>query len=160
MAIVGDAYRAGALFPPLRRLVHERGLGRRVVFLGPVEDTAQLMGAATAFVFPSLYEGFGLPPLEAMACGTPVVCSNATSLPEVVGDAAVLFDPRDVDSISTALRSVLEDGELRREMRARGLTRAAQFDWRETARRTLAAYHEAAGRQEAVAAPTSDEVRP
>lgn len=97
------------------------------------------------FVFPSLYEGFGLPPLEAMACGTPVVCSNAASLPEVVGDAAVTVDPYDVDALAEAMQRVLADRDLREDLRARGLARARQFTWERTARETLAVYREVCG---------------
>jgi glycosyltransferase involved in cell wall biosynthesis len=92
------------------------------------------------FVFPSLMEGFGLPALEAMACGTPVVSSHAASLPEVVGDAAVLVDPTDVEQITDAMRLVLTQPALAAQLRARGLARAAQFTWERTARETIAVY--------------------
>jgi glycosyltransferase involved in cell wall biosynthesis len=95
------------------------------------DELASLLQRASALVFPSLYEGFGLPPLEAMACGCPVACSNAAALPEVVGDAARLFDPRDPAAIADALRDVLDAPE---EWRARGLARAAGFSWQATAR--------------------------
>jgi glycosyltransferase involved in cell wall biosynthesis len=144
LVIAGDAYREGPLYPPLRRLVRERRLQRRVAFVGPVpDDGATLMAAATAFVFPSTYEGFGIPPLEAMACGTPVACSNASSLPEVVGDAALTFDPLSVDAIAASLRQLLTDEDLRHNLRARGRERAAQFSWEKTARETLSAYRDA-----------------
>jgi glycosyltransferase involved in cell wall biosynthesis len=99
-----------------------------------------LYAGATVFVFPSLYEGFGLPPLEAMACGAPVICSNASSLPEVVGDAALMFDPRDVDALAANLTHVVNEPALRDELRAKSLARAAQFSWERTARETLAVY--------------------
>jgi glycosyltransferase involved in cell wall biosynthesis len=92
------------------------------------------------FVFPSLMEGFGLPALEAMACGTPVVSSHAASLPEVVGDAAVLVDPTDVEQITDAMRLALTQPALAAQLRARGLARAAQFTWERTARETIAVY--------------------
>jgi len=127
--------------------VSELGLGDRVHFAGYVHDAdlPALYGGADLFVFPSLYEGFGLPPLEAMACGTPVVCSNAASLPEVVGDAAVTVDPYDVDALAEAMQRVLADRDLREDLRARGLARARQFTWERTARETLAVYREVCG---------------
>ena len=103
----------------------------RVKLLGYVDDAdlPALYGAAEAFVFPSVYEGFGLPPLEAMACGTAVVCSDATALPEVVGDAALLTDPRDADAIADAVVTVTDDPALRRSLADRGRARAAKFSW-------------------------------
>lgn len=103
------------------------------------DEVVTLMQRASALVFPSLYEGFGLPPLEAMACGCPVACSNAAALPETVGDAARLFDPRDPQAIADAVLDVLADPE---RWRARGLARAAAFSWDETARGTDAVYAE------------------
>ncbi len=104
------------------------------------DDLPALIAAATAFVFPSLYEGFGLPPLEAMACGTPVLCSDRSSLPEVVGDAALLFDPTEVEAIRAALRRLLRDEALREELSRRGLERARRFSWQRTAEQTLQLY--------------------
>ncbi|HEV3197471.1 MAG TPA: glycosyltransferase, partial [Bryobacteraceae bacterium] len=98
-----------------------------------------------AFVFPSRYEGFGLPPLEAMACGTPVVTSNVSSLPEVVGDAAVLVNPENVFDIARGIRDVLLDDVLRAELIRRGRDQAARFSWERTARQVLEIYQEAAG---------------
>ncbi len=117
-------------------------LGVPVIWLGPVpeDDLLALYSAAEAFVFPSLYEGFGLPVLEAMACGAPVACSNISSLPEVAGDAALYLDPESVDSISEALRRLLSDAELRVTLRERGLERAGEFSWNRTAERTLEVY--------------------
>ena len=104
------------------------------------EDLPRLLSGATAFAYPSLFEGFGLPPLEAMACGVPVICSNTGSLPEVVGDAALTFDPSRTDDIAAALLRVLTDAALRADLTVRGRARAAQFGWRRTAELTLEAY--------------------
>jgi glycosyltransferase involved in cell wall biosynthesis len=109
------------------------------------EDLPALLAGATAFAYPSVFEGFGLPPLEAMACGAPVICSNTTSLPEVVGDAALTFDPARTDDIAAALGRVLGDSALRDDLIARGRARAARFSWRTTAERTLQAYRRAIG---------------
>jgi alpha-1,3-rhamnosyl/mannosyltransferase len=121
-------------------------LNAPVLFIGSVDDAAlpALYSSATAFVFPSLYEGFGLPPLEAMACGVPVVCSNAASLPEVVGDAALLVNPRAAEEIAAAITRVLTDAALRDELRAKSLVRASQFSWERTARATLRVYESVA----------------
>jgi glycosyltransferase involved in cell wall biosynthesis len=110
------------------------------------EELEGLWGLAQAFAFPSLYEGFGLPVLEAMARGVPVACSNASSLPEVAGDAALLFDPRDEQAIASALRRLLDEPALAASLRARGLVRAREFTWERTARLTLDSYARALGR--------------
>lgn len=104
------------------------------------QDLPAVYGAATALVMPSLYEGFGLPPLEAMACGTPVLCSDSSSLPEVVGDAAVQFDPRDEHDMARAIRTVVADADLRQQLAQLGLAQAARFSWEKTAKQTLAVY--------------------
>jgi glycosyltransferase involved in cell wall biosynthesis len=113
----------------------------RVRILGYVDDAdlPALYRGATLFVFPSLYEGFGLPVLEAMACGVPAVCSNASSLPEVAGDAALLVDPHDTDELTSAMVRGLEDTALRQEMVAKGLAQAAGFTWEQAARQLLQA---------------------
>jgi glycosyltransferase involved in cell wall biosynthesis len=113
--------------------------GDRVRILGFVDegDLPALYRNAALFAFPSLYEGFGLPVLEAMACGVPVVCSNASSLPEVAGQAGLLVDPLDTDGLAEAMRRVLEDSRLRREMIARGVAQAARFMWERAARQLL-----------------------
>lgn len=116
-----------------------------VIGLGPVEeeDLPRLYAAATALVVPSLVEGFGLPVLEAMACGTPVVCSRASSLPEVAGEAARFFDPRSPEEIRRAVLEVFRDRSLRCRLREAGLRRAAEFSWERAAERTLEAYQRA-----------------
>ncbi|HVG96824.1 MAG TPA: glycosyltransferase family 1 protein [Chloroflexota bacterium] len=113
----------------------------------PDEDLPALYGAAAAFCFPSLYEGFGLPVLESMACGTPVVCTRASSLPEVAGGAALLFEPRDDAALAEHLARILSDPSLAEDLRRRGLARAATFSWARTAEATRAVYrHVTAGR--------------
>lgn len=129
-------------YPEARRRAETLGLGEVIRWLGPVPeaDLPALYSAATAFVFPSLYEGFGLPVLEAMACGTPVACSNTSSLPEVAGEAAVYFDPIVVSQLSEALRRVWEDAGLRTALRERGWQRAQAFSWRRAAEQTRQVY--------------------
>lgn len=114
-------------------------LGDRVVLTGHVAqaDLPALISGARALVMPSLYEGFGFPVLEAMACGTPVVASNTSSLPEVAGDAALLVDPHDTDALAGALHRILTDDDLRTDLRRRGLQRAQQFTWQRAAQQTL-----------------------
>jgi len=141
LVIVG---RKGWLYEPFFRRLHELGLEGQVIFPGFVadKDLPAIYAAADVFVFPSLYEGFGLPVLEAMACGAPVVCSNSSSLPEVAGDAALQFAPTDVASLAAALQRILSDGELRRRLVAAGVQRAQHFTWEETARQTLQVYRQ------------------
>ena len=103
-------------------------------------DLPALYGGAALFVFPSLYEGFGLPVLEAMACGAPVICSDGSSLPEVAGNAARRVDTRDPATLAVAMESVLANAGLREEMRVKGLAQAARFSWEQAARRTLEVY--------------------
>jgi glycosyltransferase involved in cell wall biosynthesis len=124
----------------------ESGVNERIQFFGFVSDSdlLQLYNACEVFVFPSFYEGFGLPALEAMACGKAVVCSNTSSLPEVVDGAAILFDPYSVDQIVRAIADLLLDGELRARMERLGLQRAAHFSWQKTAQKTLEVFHEVA----------------
>jgi glycosyltransferase involved in cell wall biosynthesis len=139
LLIIGDEISKHAA---LRRAVHRHQLHKYVRFLGFVPDQtlAILYRLAAVFVFPSLYEGFGLPPLEAMASGTPVVTSNVSSLPEVVGDAAVLVDPYQAASIAEGIARVLGDDSLRRDMIQRGLARAKQFSWERSVARTHEIY--------------------
>jgi glycosyltransferase involved in cell wall biosynthesis len=143
LLIIGDEI---SKLPALRRAVHSLKLHKHVRFLGyqPDDTLAILYRLASVFVFPSLYEGFGLPPLEAMASGTPVVTSNVSSLPEVTGDAAVLVDPHDAGSIGNGIRRVLSDPALAADMRRRGLIRAREFSWERSVARTLEVYQKVA----------------
>jgi len=139
LIIIGDDLSGN---PDLRRTVVRSGVQNDVRFLGfiPIEVLRIFYDEAKIFVFPSLYEGFGLPPLEAMAHGTPVVTSNVTSLPEVVGNAAVLVNPENVFEIMRALHRVLVDQPLRNRMKERGYQQAAKFSWETSVRRILQAY--------------------
>lgn len=112
----------------------------------PDEELPVVYSGAELFVFPSLYEGFGLPVLEAMACGTPVITSNASSLPEVAGDAGILVDPYSVDEIAAAMLRVVNDADLRETMRRDGLAQAQHFSWEQCARETVAVYEQVLGR--------------
>jgi glycosyltransferase involved in cell wall biosynthesis len=135
----------GWLNEELAQLISAQGLEGQVKFLGYVQETdlRVLYSTAKLFVYPSLYEGFGLPPLEAMACGAPVITANTSSLPEVVGDAAILIDPHISEELLQAMRTVLGDDDLRSSMRQQSLERARLFSWDQTARETLAVYREA-----------------
>src|SRR5207237_8582950 len=139
LAIGGQARSDSAMFPDLRALAEP--LGDRVRFLGWVteDQKVDLLRHAELFVFPSLYEGFGLDPLEALACGCPVVCSTASSLPEVMGDASLLVDPCSPEGIAQAMLAVLADPQ---PWRARGPAQAAKFSWQRMADQTAAAYRQ------------------
>lgn len=141
------AGKQGWMAEGIRAEVARLGVQGSVVFTGyvPAEDLPALYTGALAFAFPSLYEGFGMPALEAMVCGAPVVASNVSSLPEVVGDAGLLVDPTDEAALANALARVADDADLRTELRARGLARAKLFSWERCARETLAAMRQAAG---------------
>ncbi len=145
LLIIGDEI---SKLPALRRAVHSHKLHRHVRFLGylPDDTLAILYRLAAVFVFPSLSEGFGLPPIEAMACGAPVVTSNVSSLPEVTGGAAVLVDPYDVESIADGIARVLSNPALREELRVKGIARALDFSWERSVARTREIYQEVAGR--------------
>jgi len=143
LIIIGDEI---SKYPGLRQSVHKHKLDKHVRFLGfqPQETLAAVYRLARAFVFPSLYEGFGLPPLEAMACGTPVVTSNVSSLPEVAGGAARLVDPYDVGAIADGIVDAVTDETLRAEMITRGYARARSFSWAQSVRRMHEIYMEVA----------------
>jgi glycosyltransferase involved in cell wall biosynthesis len=143
LVIIGDDI---SKYTALRRAVHQHQLHKFVRFLGylPEETLAVMYRLAGVFVFPSLYEGFGLPPLEAMASGTPVVTSNVSSLPEVAGDAAVLVDPYDAHAIAEGIHRVLTDETLRRDLRKKGVARAGMFSWETSVRRVHKIYMQVA----------------
>jgi glycosyltransferase involved in cell wall biosynthesis len=135
------------LYEETLRTIKELQVSDSVILTGyvPESDLPVLYSGALCFVYPSYFEGFGLPPLEAMKCGVPVIVGNRTSLPEVVGDAAILVDPFDAEAIAGAMDKLISDSNLRAALAARGLARAKLFDWRETARQTLTVYQRAAG---------------
>ncbi len=141
LLIIGDEI---SRHPALRHAVIQSRVEDSVRFLGfvPIDTLRTFYQAASAFVFPSLYEGFGLPPLEAMACGTPVVCSHVSSLPEVVGSAAEIVNPENVFDIARGMKEVLLDQKLRRTLVERGFEQARRFSWERTARQVLDAYEE------------------
>jgi glycosyltransferase involved in cell wall biosynthesis len=145
LILVGEA---GWTAAPIFQLIRDLHMDNQVRWIGyaPFGELPLLLNGADLFAYLSVYEGFGLPPLEAMACGTPVVSSNTTSLPEVVGDAGLLVDPYQVNEIAAAIHRVLTDGKLRTELSRKGLDRAATFSWDRTAKLTMAAYEEALDR--------------
>ncbi|MBM3810796.1 MAG: glycosyltransferase family 4 protein [Acidimicrobiia bacterium] len=142
LIIIGDEINQ---FPDVRLAAQKTRLGSAVRFLGhvPFDTLRAFYESAELFVFPSLHEGFGLPPLEAMSCGTPVVTSNVSSLPEVVGEAAMLVNPENVFEIERGMREVLLDRDLRRELIERGYQQAGKFSWDRTAAQVLETYLEA-----------------
>jgi glycosyltransferase involved in cell wall biosynthesis len=144
LAVVGPK---GWMTGPLEAVLSSAELAGAVVATGyvPLDVLKVLYGNAALLVYPSLYEGFGLPPLEAMACGCPVAVSRSSSLPEVVGDAGLYFDPGDVEAIAGAMHRLLDSPELGRRLALLGLARSRAFAWERTARETLAVYREAAG---------------
>lgn len=133
----------GWLYEEVFQLVADLDMADDVLFPGRVstEDLVSLYNAAEALVAPSIYEGFGLTPLEAMACGTPVIVSNVSSLPEVVGDAGILVDPYDVEELAVAMWRAVSDSELREGLIEKGLKRAGFFSWDRAAKETLEVYH-------------------
>lgn len=138
--IVGKyGWKMGGFFEMMQS---DRHLKKRVVFTGFIEDQylAPLYSQATAFVYTPLYEGFGLPPLEAMQCGTPVITSNTSSLPEVVGDAGIMIHPEDEDALCQAMVDIAKDSKLRKRLSIKGIERARQFSWEKCADETINAY--------------------
>jgi glycosyltransferase involved in cell wall biosynthesis len=142
------AGRRGWLDNETLRAAEADNVSPAIRFTGYVADEhlSALYSGATCFVYPSYFEGFGLPILEAMKCGTPVIAGDRTSIPEVTGEAALLFDPFDSSSLVEALKRVLGDSEFRQTLSARGLQRASEFHWKKTARLTLTAYEKAAAK--------------
>ncbi len=150
LVLVGD-YKDDPFFsayPALKKQVEELGLPDKVIFAGYVEDTdlAYLYNAATLVVLPSLEEGFGLPAVEAMACGTPVAASNRGSLPEVLGDAGIFFEPNDVENMAAVIEQILSDDARREKMSRIGLNRSEQFMWKKAAQDLLLIFNELADR--------------
>jgi glycosyltransferase involved in cell wall biosynthesis len=141
------AGKKGWFYKEIFSTVEKLGLASRVRFLGhvPEEDLPALYTGASLFVFPSLYEGFGLPPLESMACGTPVIASNTSCFPEVLGDSAVLVDPNDVSMLASEMARILYDGILGEKMVSLGFARAKEFTWEKMARETIQTYRSALG---------------
>ncbi|MDD3245399.1 MAG: glycosyltransferase family 1 protein [Methanosarcina sp.] len=134
----------GNMYDKIIGLVSELNLNNNVIFIEnvPSEDLPALYNAADLFVYPSLYEGFGLPPLEAMACGCPVITSSTSSLPEVVGDAGIMVDPYDIDGLADSMYKVLTNEGLSKNMSKNGLDRAKMFSWEKCAEETLKVYEE------------------
>lgn len=139
---VGEAGRNLKFRQSIRAKIKKLGLEKEVVFVGHPEDEklAEYYSGASCLVYPSLYEGFGFPPLEAMACGCPVVASRVSSIPEVVGNAGLLFEPHNVEEMATAIRRALTDEELRKRLISRGFERARNFTWEKTAEKTWRVY--------------------
>lgn len=133
----------GWYYEEIFRTVSELNLEGNVIFTGyvPDKDIPLLMSGAEIFVYPTFYEGFGLPPLEAMSCGTPVISSNVSSIPEVVGDAGILINPNDTEELSNAIMRILNDENLKRQLISRGLQQAKKFSWEKTAKETLDVYN-------------------
>jgi glycosyltransferase involved in cell wall biosynthesis len=140
------AGRKGWFYEEIFECIHKLGLEKSVVYIGyvPDEDAAPLICGATIFLFPSLYEGFGMPPLEAMACGTPVITSNVSSLPEVVGDAALLVDPLNIDDIYEKMKMLVSNNSLRKELIKKGKARASFFSWDNAAIKLMEIYKQLA----------------
>ena len=143
---VGVAGRTREYRQEIMRKLESLGIIQAVIFVEYVSelDLAYYYSSAALLAYPSLYEGFGFPPLEAMACGCPVVTSNTSSLPEVVGEAGIMFNPYDTDSLVEAMRQVLTDGELRNDMVRKGLEQAKKFSWEKAARETEDVYNKVA----------------
>lgn len=138
------AGRKGWMYDEIFALAEEFKLEDKIIFTGyvPEEDASAIYSCASAFIFPSLYEGFGIPPLEAMACGTPVIASNTSALPEVVGNAGILVNPLDIENIAFEMDRLINDDKLKKEYSEKGLTQAKRFSWEESAKKALEIYRE------------------
>ncbi|GER86980.1 hypothetical protein KDW_11420 [Dictyobacter vulcani] len=134
----------GWLYEETQQLVRDLKLEKKVHFLGRVTDLEliTLYSLADVFAFPSFFEGFGIPPLEAMACGAPVITSNTSSLPEVVGDAALQVDPHNIEELTHAILQLLKNEGLREDLRQKGYLRAQQFTWERSAQKMLHVYQQ------------------
>jgi glycosyltransferase involved in cell wall biosynthesis len=141
LAIAGGK---GWMYEETQRLVAKLKLEHKVRFLGRVSENEliTLYSLADIFAFPSFFEGFGIPPLEAMACGTPVITSNTSSLPEVAGDAAFLVDPHDIHAIAQAITKIMEDKSLRENLRQKGYAQAQRYTWSQAATKMLSIYQQ------------------
>ncbi len=141
------AGKKGWLYKDIFKKVKELNLQDRIIFTGYIEerDKPLLYSAARLFIYPSLYEGFGLPPLEAMSCGTPVIVSGCSSLPEVVGEAGLYVDPRSVKDIARKMNRLITHSRLREELKGKGLKRTEKFSWQNSARQIRKVYHEILG---------------
>jgi len=159
LIVGGSAHGNAALYPDPAPLARDLGIMEHVIFPGAITAAEKVAcyHLADCYVAPSIYEGFGLTPLEAMACGTPVVAADASCTSEVVGDAALLVPPEDVAGFSAAMLSLLTDNELAGDLRARGLRRAAHFTWERTAIDTVAVYQQARDAHARAASPASSE---
>lgn len=137
------AGKQGLSYPLYQKRCEDLGVGDKVIFPGfiPLDHMPTLYNASELFVYPSFYEGFGLPPAEAMACGVPVIASNSTSIPEVTGDAALLINPQDVDELCNSMYDVLKNKELAEDLSLKGLIRTSELNWHNTAKNTLIAYN-------------------
>ena len=145
IVMVGAKGSGGSLYQPIMDLARELNIDGRLIFTDHItrSDFNKILSAATALVFPSKYEGFGLPILEAMFCGIPVIASNSSSVPEVVGDAAILVAPEDANGFASAISRICSDEVLRGDLIKKGKERAKIFSWRKTAEETLGVYKEA-----------------
>ncbi|WP_315116667.1 glycosyltransferase family 1 protein [uncultured Clostridium sp.] len=137
------AGKQGQSYSIYKKRCEDLGIENKVIFPGfiPLEHMPSLYNGCELFVYPSFYEGFGLPPVEAMACGTPVIASNSTSIPEVTGDAALLVHPKNVDQLCSSMYDVLTNNELKEDLSLKGLIRASELNWGNTAKNTLIAYN-------------------
>lgn len=137
---------AGSVSEDIRGFAERQPLSEKIILLGHISDNdlASLYRSSFAFIFPSLYEGFGLPPLEAMACGAAVICSDVSCLPEVIGDAGLMIDPKKPSSMTEAMEALIDNSSLRENLRNKSLRRSSLFSWKNTAGLTLKAYEEAA----------------